>query len=96
MLDLVGSECNGGMQQWAFNQDFAVRIVEIIDPVNVELHPFGYRPAVSKKFGPSADRSKVRVSIKCSDLVAQSTGQCDIVGIQTGNVLTSALSPPMF
>ena len=73
-----------------------MRIVEIIDPVNIELHPFGCRPTVSKKCGPSADRSKARVSIKCSNLMVQSPGQCDVVGIQPGNVLASALSPPVF
>jgi hypothetical protein len=51
---------------------------------------------VCKKCGPSADCGKARVSIKCCDLMVQSTGQCDVVGIQTGDILAVALSPPVF
>ena len=51
---------------------------------------------VSKKSGPTTDRSKTWISIKCCYLMIQSTGQSDVVCIQAGDILASALSPPVF
>jgi hypothetical protein len=51
-----------------------VWVIEIIDPVNIALHAFGYRPTVCKKSGATADRSEVWVSIERRNLMVQSTG----------------------